>query len=359
MKTLVIAEHDGFALKESTMRVLSAAAFCLNPITVLVLGGATSLANSVAVVSGVDRVLFVPGTAEQQAEWLTEQVLFFCSPKEGEHPYRNILLPATAWGKNFLPRVAARLDCAPISDVIAIHPDGTCDRPIYAGNAIITVRSEDPVRCMSVRPTAFRLANTKMDSFAQINTFSQEEILLSVMPTFDASVNEEEIESVFVKSQRFPALISKKTNANQVDDLISACAIVSGGRALGSASCFLEVLGPLAKSLGAALGATRSAVDAGYAPNDWQIGQTGRVVAPKLYIAVGLSGAVQHIAGMKDSEVIVAINKDPEAPIFKVADFGLIADLFEVLPEWVALLMKDRTTLLDQVPKDSSTCHLG
>jgi electron transfer flavoprotein alpha subunit len=310
MTTLVIAEHDNASIKGATLNTVTAALACGGDVHVLVAGSnAAAAAAAAAQIVGVAKVLHAdaPGLAHGLAENVTAQVLAVASG------YSHILFPATASGKNVAPRVAAKLDVGQISDATKIISADTFERPIYAGNAIATVQSLDATKIVTVRTTGF-------DPAAATGGSAVVEVLAAVA---DAG------KSHFVGSE-----IAK----NDRPELTAAKIIVSGGRALGSAEKFNEVMIPLADKLGAALGASRAAVDAGYAPNDWQVGQTGKIVAPQLYIAAGISGAIQHLAGMKDSKVIVAINKDGEAPIFSVADYGLEADLFTAVPELVAAL---------------------
>ena len=310
MAALVIAEHDHASIKGATLNTVTAAAQCGGEVHVLVAGsGASAAAQQAAGIAGVAKVLHAdsPALAHALAENLAEQVLALASG------YSHILFAATAGGKNVAPRVAARLDVAQVSDVTKVISADTFERPIYAGNAIATVQSTDAVKVITVRTTGFDPAGASGTSAA----------VEAVAAVADAGT------SAFMGSE-----IAKLDRP----ELTSAKIIVSGGRALGSSEKFAEVLTPLADKLGAALGASRAAVDAGYAPNDWQVGQTGKIVAPQLYVACGISGAIQHLAGMKDSKVIVAINKDPEAPIFSVADFGLEADLFAAVPELVKSL---------------------
>jgi len=304
MGALVIAEHDNHAIRGGTLNAVTAALECSPDVTVLVAGGGCAAAGAAAAaIAGVSKVLLVdaPHLTEQLAEALAEQVLAVAGG------YTHILAPATAFGKNVTPRVAARLDVAQISDVTMVESADTFQRPIYAGNAIATVQSADPVKVMTVRTTAFDPAATTGGSAA----------IESVAAAADPGI------STFIK---------REVAKSERPELAGAKIVVSGGRGMGSAENF-KVLEPLADKLGAAMGASRAAVDAGYAPNDWQVGQTGKIVAPQLYVAVGISGAIQHLAGMKDSKVIVAINKDAEAPIFGVADYGLVGDLFEAVPE--------------------------
>ena len=314
MPTLVIAEHDHGTLKGATLNTITAALEIGKhgggDVHVLVAGAnAAGAAQAAAQVSGVAKVLLADDAclAEQLGENVAAQVLAIAKS------YSHLLFPATAHGKNVAPRVAALLDVAQISDAMKVVSPDTFERPIYAGNAIATVQSADAVKVVTVRTTGFDAAPASGGSAAV-------EKLAAVA---DSGL------SVFLGSE-----IAKLDRP----ELTAAKVIVSGGRALGSADKFNDVLIPLADKLGAALGASRAAVDAGYAPNDWQVGQTGKIVAPQLYIAAGISGAIQHLAGMKDSKVIVAINKDPEAPIFSVADYGLEADLFSAVPELVQAL---------------------
>jgi len=311
MSALVIAEHDHGTLKPATLNTVTAAIACGGDVHVLVAGlNASAAAQAAAQISGVAKVIHADGAslAEQLAENVAAQVLQIANN------YSHILFPATAHGKNVAPRVAAQLDVAQISDITKVDAADTFERPIYAGNAIAIVQSLDKIKVLTVRTTGFDAAAIKDSAQAAIET---------IAPVADSGT------SRFVGSE-----IAK----NDRPELTAAKIIVSGGRALGSSDKFNEVMTPLADKLGAALGASRAAVDAGYAPNDWQVGQTGKIVAPQLYIACGISGAIQHLAGMKDSKVIVAINKDEEAPIFSVADYGLVADLFVAVPELVAAL---------------------
>lgn len=304
MAILVIAEHDNAQLKGATLNTVAAAAAIGGDVHVLVAGSqAAEVAAQAAKVAGVSKVLLAdaPQLADGLAENLSEQVLAVAGG------YSHILFPATASGKNVAPRVAARLDVAQVSDIIAVESADTFQRPIYAGNAIATVQSADPVKVLTVRTTAFDAAPADGGSAA----------VETVAAVADSGLSQ---------------FVNREVAASERPELTAATVVVSGGRGLGSAENF-KLLEPLADKLGAALGASRAAVDAGYAPNDWQVGQTGKIVAPQLYVAVGISGAIQHLAGMKDSKVIVAINKDEEAPIFQVADYGLVADLFDVLPE--------------------------
>ncbi|MEW6098687.1 MAG: electron transfer flavoprotein subunit alpha/FixB family protein [Pseudomonadota bacterium] len=310
MPILVIAEHDNASIKGATLNTVTAAAKCGGDVHVLVAGhNAQSAAQQAAQIAGVAKVLLAdaPHLAEALAENVAAQVLAVAGG------YSHILFPATAAGKNVAPRVAAKLDVAQISDITKVESADTFERPIYAGNAIATVQSADAVKVITVRTTAFDAAPATGGS-ASVETLS---------PVGDAGTS---------------SFVGRETTKSDRPELTAAKIIVSGGRALGSSEKFTELLTPLADKLGAALGASRAAVDAGYAPNDWQVGQTGKIVAPQLYIACGISGAIQHLAGMKDSKVIVAINKDPEAPIFSVADYGLEADIFTAVPELVKAL---------------------
>jgi electron transfer flavoprotein alpha subunit len=309
MTALVIAEHDNASIKGATLNTVTAAAQCGGDVHVLVAGhNAAAAAAAAAQIAGVSKVIHADGEgfAHGLAENIAAQVLAVASG------YSHILFPATAAGKNVAPRVAAKLDVAQISEISKVIGADTFERPIYAGNAIATVQSGDATKVITVRATGF-------DAAGQGGSAAVE--------TAAAAVGNG-------KSAYLGSEIAK----NDRPELTAAKIIVSGGRALGSSEKFNEVMTPLADKLGAAIGASRAAVDAGYAPNDLQVGQTGKIVAPQLYIAAGISGAIQHLAGMKDSKVIVAINKDPEAPIFSVADYGLEADLFSAVPELVSKL---------------------
>src|SRR5688572_16136640 len=310
MTVLVIAEHDHATVKPATLNTVTAAIACQSgDVHVLVAGAnAAEAAAAAAKIAGVAKVIAAdsPSLAENLAENVAAQVLAIAKN------YSHILFPATANGKNVAPRVAAKLDVAQISDITKVDSPDTFERRIYAGNAIAIVQSSDAIKVVTVRTTGF-------DAAGQGGSAAVE----SIAAVADSG-----------KSSYVGAEIAK----NDRPELTAAKIIVSGGRAMGSSDKFNEVLTPLADKLGAALGASRAAVDAGYAPNDWQVGQTGKIVAPTLYIACGISGAIQHLAGMKDSKVIVAINKDPEAPIFSVADYGLEADLFAAVPRIVAAL---------------------
>jgi len=308
MTALVIAEHDNASLKGSTLNTITAAAQCGGDVHVLIAGqNASSAAEAAAKIAGVAKVILAdaPHFGEGLAENIAEQALTLASG------YSHILAPATAYGKNIAPRVAAKLDVAQISEITKIVSPDTFERPIYAGNAIATVQSADPVKVITVRTTGFDAAAAGGNA---------------AIETISAAAD-------FGKS----AFISRELAKSDRPELTAAKIVVSGGRGMGSAENF-KLLEPLADKLGAAMGASRAAVDAGFVPNDWQVGQTGKIVAPQLYIAVGISGAIQHLAGMKDSKTIVAINKDPEAPIFSVADYGIVGDLFEVVPQLVTEL---------------------
>ena len=310
LATLVVAEHDNASIKPATLNTVTAASQCGGEVHVLVAGkDAEGAAKAAAQIVGVAKVIHVDGVHFEHglAENMAAQILAI-APN-----YSHILFPATASGKNIAPRVAAMLDVGQISDITKVDAVDTFERPIYAGNAIAIVQSLDATKVITVRTTGF-------DPAAATGGTAAIETLEGVADSGKSSFLGSEI----AKSDR--------------PELTAAKIIVSGGRALGSIEKFNEIMTPLADKLGAALGASRAAVDAGYAPNDWQVGQTGKIVAPQLYIAAGISGAIQHLAGMKDSKVIVAINKDPEAPIFSVADYGLEADLFTAVPELTAAL---------------------
>jgi len=310
MSALVIAEHEHGALKPSTLNTVTAALQCDPDVHVLVAGhNAGGAAQAAGQIAGVAKVL--QADAAHLADQLAENVATLVVGLSGG--YGHLLFPATAHGKNVAPRVAALLDVAQISDAMKVIAPDTFERPIYAGNAIATVQSGDKIKVITVRTTGFDAAAGSGGSAAVQSVDAPPDSGLSTW-----------VGSEIARSDR--------------PELTAAKVIVSGGRALGSSDKFNEVLTPLADKLGAALGASRAAVDAGYAPNDWQVGQTGKIVAPSLYIACGISGAIQHLAGMKDSKVIVAINKDAEAPIFSVADYGLEADLFTAVPELVKAL---------------------
>ncbi|HOB00925.1 MAG TPA: FAD-binding protein [Casimicrobium huifangae] len=310
MANLVIAEHDHGSLKAATLNVISAAAAIGGDVHVLVAGNnAGAAATAAAQVAGVSKVLHADGAAH--ANLLPENAAAQIVAVAGS--YSHILAPATAYGKSVAPRVAALLDKAQISDIIKVVDADTFVRPIYAGNAYATVKSSDSVKIITVRGTAFAAAATTGGSGA----------VESVAAVADSGV---------------ASFVSAEITKSERPELTAAKIIVSGGRGLGSGEKYREVLTPLADKLNAAMGASRAAVDAGFVPNDYQVGQTGKIVAPELYVAVGISGAIQHLAGMKDSKVIVAINKDPDAPIFSVADYGLVADLFEAVPQLTSQL---------------------
>ena len=304
MATLLIAEHDGRVVKDATAKALTAAVALGAPVTVLVAGSnCADAAKNAATYAGVAKVLVADSAA--YANMLAEPTAALIVSISGG--YSALVAPSTTNGKNIMPRVAALLDVMQVSDITKVHGPDTFDRPIYAGNAIQTVQSTDARKVITVRTASFQAAGTG-------GSAPVEAVPAAADPGLSAFVGEE-----LSKSDR--------------PELASAKIIISGGRALGSSENFAKVIEPVADKLGAAMGASRAAVDAGYAPNDWQVGQTGKVVAPELYVAVGISGAIQHLAGMKDSKVIVAINKDEEAPIFQVADYGLVGDLFALMPE--------------------------
>jgi electron transfer flavoprotein alpha subunit len=306
MAALVIAEHDNLTLKGSTLNTVSAALACGGEVHVLVAGHDCAAAAAAASgIDGVTRVLVASGEqfAHGLAENMANQVVALAAG------YSHILAPATAYGKNILPRVAALLDVAQISEITKVVAPDTFERPIYAGNVIAVVRSSDAVKVITVRTTGFDAAGNGA----------------AAAPVVAVDAVAAGGDSVFV---------ARELAASDRPELTAAKIIVSGGRGMGSGANF-KILEPLADKLGAGMGASRAAVDAGFVPNDWQVGQTGKIVAPALYIAVGISGAIQHLAGMKDSKVIVAINKDPEAPIFGVADYGIVGDLFDIVPQLV------------------------
>jgi len=305
MATLVIAEHDNQSLKAATLNTVAAALQCSPEVDILVAGsGADTVAAAATQITGVRKVIQIDSAslADQLAEPLAAQILSIANH------YSHILAPATANGKNVLPRVAAKLDVAQLSDITRVISADTFERPIYAGNAIATVQTSDPIKVITVRTTGFD----------------------PVAATGGSAAIEKQ---AAIESNSSSSFVSRQLTKSDRPELTAAKIIVSGGRGLGSGEKYQEIIAPLADKLGAALGASRAAVDAGYVPNDYQVGQTGKIVAPELYIAIGISGAIQHLAGMKDSKVIVAINKDPEAPIFGVADYGLVADLNTVVPE--------------------------
>ncbi|MES2899021.1 MAG: FAD-binding protein [Pseudomonadota bacterium] len=310
MVALVIAEHDNVSLKSATLNTVAAALACDAEVHILVAGHSCgAAAEAAAAVAGVSKVLVAdaPHLASGLPENLAAQILSIAAS------YGTIAAPATASGKSVLPRVAAALDVCQVSEITKVLAPDLFERPIYAGNAIATVRSADSVKVITVRSTGF-------DAVAAIGGQAKVERIDAVADCGKA---------------RF---VSRKVSKSDRPELAGAKIVVSGGRGLGSGEQFQSVLSPLADKLGAAVGASRAAVDAGFVPNDYQVGQTGKIIAPQLYVAVGISGAIQHLAGMKDSKVIVAINKDPEAPIFQVADYGLAADLFEAVPQLVQQL---------------------
>ncbi|QWD86605.1 electron transfer flavoprotein subunit alpha/FixB family protein [Polynucleobacter paludilacus] len=305
MSALVIAEHNNLSLNAATLHTITAAVQCGGDVDVLIAGNAAdAVATEASKIVGVHKVIHIDASdlGDQLAEPLAAQILAIANH------YSHILAPATASGKNVMPRVAAKLDVAQISDITKVVSSDTFERPIYAGNAIATVQSIDPIKVITVRTTSF--------DPVRVNGGSAEITKSAPVSSLGKSV-----------------FISRDLNQSERPELAGAKIIVSGGRGLGSSEAYQELVLPLADKLGAALGASRAAVDAGYVPNDYQVGQTGKIVAPDLYIAIGISGAIQHLAGMKGSKVIVAINKDPDAPIFSVADYGLVADLFTAVPE--------------------------
>ncbi len=308
MTALVIAEHDIASLKGSTLNTITAALACGGEVHVLVAGhNCGAAAEAAAKAAGVAKVLVADAAqfADGLAENVAAQVLALAAG------YSHILAPATAYGKNILPRVAAKLDVSQISEITKVDAPDTFERPIYAGNAIATVQSTDAVKVITVRTTGFDAAGAGGSAAIE-----------NVTAVADSGTS---------------AFVSRELAKSDRPELTAAKIIVSGGRGMGSGENF-KLLEPLADKLGAAMGASRAAVDAGFVPNDWQVGQTGKIVAPTLYIAIGISGAIQHLAGMKDSKTIVAINKDPEAPIFSVADYGIVGDLFEIVPQLIAEL---------------------
>ena len=311
MTALVIAEHNNLSLRAATYNAIACALACAGEVHVLISGSqCQGAAAAAAAIPGVAKVLVAdaPHLAEQLAENGAAQAVAAAQVAT----YSHIVAPATAFGKNVAPRVAALLGVSQISDVSRVVSPDTFERPIYAGNAIATVQSIDPIKVMTARTTAFD----------PVSATGGTAILEAVAAVADSG------------RARF---VGREVAKNDRPELAAAKTVVSGGRGMGSAENF-HLLEPLADRLGAAMGASRAAVDAGYAPNDWQVGQTGKIVAPQLYVAIGISGAIQHLAGMKDSKVIVAINKDAEAPIFGVADYGLVGDLFEAVPELAAKL---------------------
>ena len=309
MAVLVLAEHDNKSLKAASLNTVAAAAKISDDVDVLIAGeGCADVAAKVAALQGVKRVLLVDNAVygDQAAEPLAKLVVSLADN------YSHLLAPASSYGKNTMPRVAALLDVAQISDIIGVVSDDTFVRPIYAGNALATVVSSDAKKVITVRSTAF-------DPVANGG---------------GAALENAAVGAVGKKSD----LVSRELTKSERPELGAAKVVVSGGRGLGSSENFKSIMEPLADKLGAAIGASRAAVDAGFVSNDCQVGQTGKIVAPQLYVAVGMSGAIQHLAGMKDSKVIVAINKDPDAPIFQVADYGLVADLFEAVPQLTSSL---------------------
>ena len=312
MTTLIIAEHDNAVLKAATLNTIAAATRIGGDIHVLVAGGnCAAVAQAAAAVAGVSKVLHADA-AHYEAHLAENLAALVQSRVRADAGYTHVLAPATAFGKNVLPRVSALLDVSQVSDVIAIESPDTFQRPFYAGNALARVQSKDAIKVLSIRTTAFDPAGAGGTAAVE---------------TLDAGAD-----------LGLSTLVGREVVKLERPELTAASVIVSGGRGLGAADKFHAVLEPLADKLGAAIGASRAAVDAGYAPNDYQVGQTGKIVAPQLYVAVGISGAIQHLAGMKDSKVIVAINKDAEAPIFQVADYGLVGDLFSAVPELIAAL---------------------
>ncbi|SAL86315.1 electron transfer flavoprotein subunit alpha/beta [Caballeronia choica] len=314
MTNLIIAEHDGTSIKAATLNTIAAARKIGGDVHVLVAGHhAQGAADAAARIAGVRKVLLAD--AAQLEAGLAENVeaTVLTIVQDPAKDYSHILAPATAYGKNIAPRVAARLDVAQISEITAVVSPDTFERPIYAGNAIATVQSSDPIKVITVRATGFDPVAVEGGSAS----------VEKIAATADAGIS---------------TFVSRELTKLDRPELTSATIIVSGGRGLGNGENYTKVLEPLADKLGAALGASRAAVDAGFVPNDFQVGQTGKIVAPQLYLAVGISGAIQHLAGMKDSKVIVAINKDPEAPIFSVADYGLVGDLFTAVPELTSAL---------------------
>jgi electron transfer flavoprotein alpha subunit len=312
MAVLIVAEHDNSSLRKATLHAVSAAQKIGGELHILVAGHqAQAAAKAAAQVAGVAKVLHAD--APHLGAFLAENVaaLLVSLAKS----YGHVLAPATSNGKNVLPRAAALLDVQPISDIVAVESPDTFVRPIYAGNALATVKSRDPIKVVTVRTTAFDAAPAGGGNAA----------LETLAPPPDSGLAQ---------------FVSREVSKSERPELTAAKIIVSGGRGMASGDNFKKVLEPLADRLGAAMGASRAAVDAGFVPNDWQVGQTGKIVAPDLYVAVGISGAIQHLAGMKDSRVIVAINKDEEAPIFQVADYGLVGDLFQVVPQLVEELKK-------------------
>ncbi|EBL6231748.1 electron transfer flavoprotein subunit alpha/FixB family protein [Salmonella enterica subsp. enterica serovar Typhimurium] len=312
MASLVIAEHNGNTLLPSTLSTITAAKAINSDIDILMLGyGIESIAVKASHIQGISTVFVADSPLFEHllAENVEKQISYFLN--SGKNHYQSILFPASSFGKNCAPRLAAKLDVSQISDITRVIDQHTFERPIYAGNAIATVHSDDEYKVITVRPASFAAAVAEDEGKAPI-----------------------EFTEVVLGSDQVK-FISQHVNKSNRPDLQSARVVVSGGRGVGSAQAFKELVDNLADKLGAAVGASRAAVDAGYAPNDYQIGQTGKIVAPQLYIALGISGAIQHLAGMKESGVIVAINKDPDAPIFSIADYGLVADIFKAVPELI------------------------
>lgn len=312
MASLVIAEHNGNTLLPSTLSTITAAKAINSDIDILMLGyGIESIAVKASHIQGISTVFVADSPLFEHllAENVEKQISYFLN--SGKNHYQSILFPASSFGKNCAPRLAAKLDVSQISDITRVIDQHTFERPIYAGNAIATVHSDDEYKVITVRPTSFAAAVAEDEGKAPI-----------------------EFTEVVLGSDQVK-FISQHVNKSNRPDLQSARVVVSGGRGVGSAQAFKELVDNLADKLGAAVGASRAAVDAGYAPNDYQIGQTGKIVAPQLYIALGISGAIQHLAWMKESGVIVAINKDPDAPIFSIADYGLVADIFKAVPELI------------------------
>ncbi|HDN4762573.1 TPA: FAD-binding protein [Salmonella enterica subsp. enterica serovar Bovismorbificans] len=312
MASLVIAEHNGNTLLPSTLSTITAAKAINSDIDILMLGyGIESIAVKASHIQGISTVFVADSPLFEHllAENVEKQISYFLN--SGKNHYQSILFPASSFGKNCAPRLAAKLDVSQISDITRVIDQHTFEGPIYAGNAIATVHSDDEYKVITVRPTSFAAAVAEDEGKAPI-----------------------EFTEVVLGSDQVK-FISQHVNKSNRPDLQSARVVVSGGRGVGSAQAFKELVDNLADKLGAAVGASRAAVDAGYAPNDYQIGQTGKIVAPQLYIALGISGAIQHLAGMKESGVIVAINKDPDAPIFSIADYGLVADIFKAVPELI------------------------
>ncbi len=312
MASLVIAEHNGNTLLPSTLSTITAAKAINSDIDILMLGyGIESIAVKASHIQGISTVFVADSPLFEHllAENVEKQISYFLN--SGKNHYQSILFPASSFGKNCAPRLAAKLDVSQISDITRVIDQHTFERPIYAGNAIATVHSDDEYKVITVRPTSFAAAVAEDEGKAPI-----------------------EFTEVVLGSDQVK-FISQHVNKSNRPDLQSARVVVSGGRGVGSAQAFKELVDNLADKLGAAVGASRAAVDAGYAPNDYQIGQTGKIVAPQLYIALGISGAIQHLAGIKESGVIVAINKDPDAPIFSIADYGLVADIFKAVPELI------------------------